>query len=272
MGISMTGFHTKLNKATTKNNSLLCIGLDPDPNLLPIKDIALFNKEIIDATKDLVCCYKPNLAFYESLGMDGLQALEQTIAYIPSDIPIIGDAKRGDIGSTAHAYAKALFDVWQFDAVTVNPYLGKDSLDPFIDYKEKGVFVLCHTSNPGASDFQELTIQADQNSYALFQHIARKAETWNVHGNISLVVGATYPEQLKLVRDICPDMTILAPGIGAQGGDLKGTIQYGVSNDGAGLIINSSRGIIYASKEKNDFSTMARKAADQLRTNINLYR
>ena len=142
MGISMTGFHTKLNKATTKNNSLLCIGLDPDPNLLPIKDIALFNKEIIDATKDLVCCYKPNLAFYESLGMDGLQALEQTIAYIPSDIPIIGDAKRGDIGSTAQAYAKALFDIWQFDAVTVNPYLGKDSLDPFIAYKEKGIFVL----------------------------------------------------------------------------------------------------------------------------------
>jgi len=162
----------KFSWLLNKNNSLLCIGLDPDPNLLPIKDIALFNREIIDATKDLVCCYKPNLAFYESLGMDGLLALEQTIAHIPGDIPIIGDAKRGDIGSTAHAYAKALFDVWQFDAVTVNPYLGKDSLDPFIDYKEKGVFVLCHTSNPGASDFQELTIQADQNSYALFQHNA----------------------------------------------------------------------------------------------------
>lgn len=268
----MTGFHSKLNKATNKNNSLLCIGLDPDPNLLPIKDIALFNREIIDATKDLVCCYKPNLAFYESLGMDGLLALEQTISHIPSDIPIIGDAKRGDIGSTAQAYAKALFDIWAFDAVTVNPYLGKDSLDPFIAYKEKGVFVLCHTSNPGASDFQELTIQVDQNAHALFEHIAKKAETWNIYGNISLVVGATYPEQLKLVRDICPDMTILAPGIGAQGGDLSGTIHYGVNSDGTGLIINSSRGIIYASKDKNDFAKMARQAADQLRSDINIYR
>ena len=204
--------------------------------------------------------------------MDGLLALEQTIAHIPSDIPIIGDAKRGDIGSTAQAYAKALFDIWQFDAVTVNPYLGKDSLDPFIAYKEKGVFVLCHTSNPGASDFQELTIQVDENAHKLFEHIAEKAETWNVYGNISLVVGATYPEQLKLVRDICPDMTILAPGIGAQGGDLSGTIHYGVNSDGAGLIINSSRGIIYASKDKNDFAKMARQAADQLRSDINIYR
>jgi orotidine-5'-phosphate decarboxylase len=262
-------FKTKLDITRKNNNSLLCIGLDPDPKLLPIDDIALFNKEIIDATKDLVCCYKPNLAFYESLGITGLKALEETLSYIPNDIPVIGDAKRGDIGSTAQAYAKALFDVWCFDAATVNPYLGKDSLDPFIEYKEKGVFILCHTSNPGASDFQELNIQSESSTHTLFEQIAEKSESWNIHDNIGLVVGATYPEQMKIIRGICPTMPILAPGIGAQGGDLKSTIDYGLTNDHTGLIINSSRGIIYASDDKMDFASKARAAADKLRISIN---
>jgi len=260
-------FLDKLLNASRKNGSWLCIGLDPDPELMPQVDVLQFNKAIIQATFDLVCAYKPNLAFYEALGTEGLAILEKTIKYIPRDIPVIGDAKRGDIGNTAKAYAKALFSVLGFDATTVNPYLGFDSVEPFISYKHKGVFILCRTSNKGAADFQNLCT----NGLPLYEAVARKAREWNVHGNIGLVVGATYPEELKRVRSICPEMPLLIPGVGAQGGDLASAVGYGVDAQGEKAIINVSRQILYASKEKN-FAQAARNTAEKIRSQINDYR
>ena len=222
-------FTDKLTGAARSNNSLLCVGLDPNPELMPDKiTVSEFNKAIIEATADLVCAYKPNLAFYEALGNDGLDALRQTIERIPDNIPVIGDAKRGDIGNTARAYARALFDGLNFDAATVNPYLGFDSIKPFIEYQDKGVFILCRTSNAGALDFQSLRCEAEmlpglesERSYRpLFEIVALKARHWNIYGNIGLVVGATYPEELRLIRSSHPGMPLLIPGIGAQGGDL----------------------------------------------------
>jgi len=228
-----------------------------------------FNKAIIDATSDLVCAYKPNFAFYEALGNEGLDALKQTVKHIPDNIPVIGDAKRGDIGNTAKAYAKTIFADFNFDATTVSPYLGFDSLEPFIQYQDKGIFVLCRTSNAGAVDFQSL--RCVEHDRPLFEVVALKASEWNVRGNIGLVVGATYPEELELIRQNHPDMPLLIPGIGAQGGDLELTVRYGVDAQGEKAIINSSRQIIYASREK-DFAEAARKAASELREQINQYR
>ena len=257
-------FTDKLLNISRKNKSLLCIGLDPDPELMPRVDVLQFNKAIIEATHDLVCAYKPNLAFYEALGTEGLTILEETIRYIPGDIPVIGDAKRGDIGNTAKAYAKALFAVFGFDAATVNPYLGFDSIEPFIHYQDEGVFILCRTSNRGATDFQNLYI----NGLPLYEAVARKAQEWNIYGNIGLVVGATYPEDLKKVRSICPEMPLLIPGIGAQGGDLASAVNYGVDAQGEKAIINVSRQILYASNKK-DFPQAARNMAEKIRTQIN---
>jgi orotidine-5'-phosphate decarboxylase len=260
-------FTEKLLNASQKNQSWLCIGLDPDPELMPAVDVLKFNKAIIEATSDLVCAYKPNLAFYEALGSEGLTILEKTVKYIPGDIPVIGDAKRGDIGNTARAYARALFSVLGFDAATVNPYLGFDSIEPFINYRDKGVFILCRTSNKGAADFQDLLA----NGLPLYEAVARKAQQWNAYGNIGLVVGATYPEELKRVRSICPEMPLLIPGIGAQGGDLASAVGYGVDARGEKAIINVSRQILYASKEK-DFARSARNVAEKIRNQINDYR
>ncbi|MGA2671251.1 MAG: orotidine-5'-phosphate decarboxylase [Dehalococcoidia bacterium] len=260
-------FTDKLLNSSRKNKSLLCIGLDPDPELMPSVDVLQFNKTIIEATSDLVCAYKPNLAFYEALGTEGLAILEKTVKYIPGDIPVIGDAKRGDIGNTARAYARALFSVLDFDAATVNPYLGFDSVEPFINYQDKGIFILCRTSNRGAADFQDL----HTNGLPLYQAVAQKAKEWNIHGNIGLVVGATYPEELKKVRSICPEMPLLIPGIGAQGGDLASAVGYGVDSRGEKAIINVSRQILYASKEK-DFAQAARNVAEKIRSQINDYR
>jgi orotidine-5'-phosphate decarboxylase len=260
-------FTDKLLHASRKNKSWLCIGLDPDLELMPGVDVLQFNKAIIEATSDLVCAYKPNLAFYEAFGTEGFAILEKTVKYIPGDIPIIGDAKRGDIGSTAKAYARALFSVLSFDAATVNPYLGFDSIEPFIDYQDKGVFILCRTSNKGATDFQDL----HTDGLPLYEAVARKAKEWNTHGNIGLVVGATYPEELKRVRSICPEMPLLIPGIGAQGGDLASAVGYGVDARGEKAIINVSRQILYASKGK-DFVPAARNIAEKIRNQINDYR
>ena len=261
-------FLEKLITASRKNKSLLCIGLDPDAKLMPANmNVFEFNQAIIDATSDLVCAYKPNFAFYEALGNEGLDALRQTVKDIPSNIPVIGDAKRGDIGNTAKAYAKAIFDDFGFDATTVSPYLGFDSIEPFIQYHDKGVFILCRTSNAGGTDFQALRcLEHEQRS--LFEVVALKASEWNVHGNIGLVVGATYPEELKLIRQSHPDIPLLIPGIGAQGGDLALTVRYGVDTQGERAIINSSRQIIYASRER-DFAEAARHAASELREQIN---
>ena len=262
-------FVEKLIAASQTNKSLLCVGLDPDPRLMPDKvGIFEFNKAIIDATSDLVCAYKPNFAFYEALGNEGLDALRQTVKHIPDNIPVIGDAKRGDIGNTAKAYAKTIFSDFNFDATTVNPYLGFDSVEPFIQYHDKGVFILCRTSNAGAVDFQALRCM--EHDRLLFEVVALKAKEWNIHGNIGLVVGATYPEELKLIRQSHPDMPLLIPGIGAQGGDIASTVGYGVDARGERAIINSSRQILYASRER-DFAEAARQAASELREQINYY-
>ena len=265
-------FIEKLTKVSQKNKSLLCIGLDPDPERMPDKvSVFEFNKAIIEATADLVCAYKLNLAFYEALGNEGLDALKQTVSYIPDEIPAIGDAKRGDIGNTARAYARSIFDNFNFDATTVNPYLGFDSVEPFIRYREKGVFILCRTSNAGAGDFQDLLAEVEGSYHPLFEIVAMKVSQWNKHGNLGLVVGATYPEELKLIRQSHPDIPLLIPGIGAQGGDLASAIRYGVDSQGEKAIINSSRQIIYASPGK-DFAQAARRAATELRDQINHHR
>jgi orotidine-5'-phosphate decarboxylase len=264
-------FNEKLMNATENNNSLLCIGLDPDPELMPSKmGVFKFNKAIIDATSDLVCAYKLNLAFYEAVD-GGIDAMKQTIKCIPANIPVIGDAKRGDIGNTARAYAKAIFDNLNFDATTVNPYLGFDTVEPFIEYWDRGVFILCRTSNPSAVDFQSLPLETEHRRLPLFEIVALRAAQWNKHSNIGLVVGATYPEELKLIRRNHPDMPLLIPGIGAQGGDLASAVRYGVNPGGRKAILSSSRQIIYASKEK-DFAQAARQAASSLREQINYYR
>lgn len=261
-----TTFLQKLLDVSRRNHSLVCVGLDPDPKHLPVADVFTFNKAIIDATADLVCAYKPNLAFYEALGLQGWEALKRTAEYIPRAIPIIGDAKRGDVGNTAQAYARALFDFFGFDAVTVNPYLGSDSVAPFLEYQDKGVFVLCRTSNPGAADFQDLTLGEEHRP--LYELVAEWARERNRDGNVGLVVGATYPEELNRVRRLCPGMVLLIPGVGAQGGDLDLAVRYGVDSQGERAIINSSRQILYASAGK-DFAVAARKAAIELQYSIN---
>jgi orotidine-5'-phosphate decarboxylase len=262
-------FVEKLNGVVEKNRSLVCVGLDTSPDLLPPGvSVNEFNRDIIDATADLVCAYKPNLAFYEAQGEKGLDAVYQTVRHVPREIPVIGDAKRGDIGNTSDAYARALFDQIGFDAVTVSPYLGFDSVEPFIKNSEKFAFVLCRTSNMGARDFQDLLSEYDGKLRPLYEIVGMKASDWNTRGNVGLVVGATYPEEVKQMRQAHPDMLFLVPGVGAQGGDLRLSVHYGVNRDLRGIIINSSRGIIYASRGK-DFAVAARKAAQTLRDEIN---
>lgn len=262
-------FIKKLAEAGQKNQSLICVGLDPDPALMPVGiGVFEFNKAVIEATADLVCAYKPNIAFYEALGNEGLEALRCTRDYIPEAIPVIVDAKRGDIGNTAKAYARSLFDYFGFDATTASPYLGFDSIEPFVQYHDRGVFVLCRTSNPGAVDFQSLSCEVNGGRRPLFEVVAEKVSQWNAYGNLGLVVGATYPEELKLLRQRFPDMPILIPGIGAQGGELSRVVSYGVDARRERTIINSSRQILYASKGK-DFAEAARRAAKELRDRIN---
>jgi orotidine-5'-phosphate decarboxylase len=227
---------------------------------MPIPDVAAFNRAIVEATSDLVCAYKPNFAFYEALGLEGLRALDATIKAVPSGIPIIADAKRGDIGNTSGAYAKAVFETWGCDAVTVHPYIGWDSIEPFAKYRDKGVLVLCRTSNPGQSDFQQLTA----GGAPLYEVVARKVREWDAHGNLGLVVGATHPDELRRVRALCPDQPILIPGVGVQGGDLRAAVLNGVDRHGGKAIINSSRGVIYAGKGSG-FAQAARAAAAETR-------
>ncbi len=262
------GFRRKLREAIDRNDTLLCVGLDPEPSQMPPGvSIADFNRAIVEATSDLVCAYKPNLAFYEAGGIEGLRALEETLRHIPANIPVIGDAKRGDIGNTAKKYAQALFDSMGFDAATVNPYLGYDSVEPFISYAKKGVFLLCRTSNPSAKDFQDL----QYDGVPLYERVARKALDWNVHGNIGLVVGATYPQELERIRRLCPTMPLLIPGVGSQGGDLPTVTRFGIDESGGNAIINVSRAVLYASKGP-DFAKAARAAAEALRDTMNASR
>ena len=267
----MSGFTERLEQAATAAKSLVCVGLDPDPARMPVSSVAEFNRAIVDATAGLVCAYKPNLAFYEALGLPGLEDPQKTIAHIRDAAPgviIIGDAKRGDIGPSAQAYAKAMFQAWGFDAITINAWGGQDTVTPFIEDESKGVFVWCRGSNPGSADFQDAQIATDDGPMPLYRSMALSCREWDTKGNLGLVVGATVPEQLGEVRAACPDMPLLIPGVGAQGGDLEAAVRQGADSRGRAALINSSRGIIYASSGA-DFAQAAAREADKLRTNIN---
>ena len=267
----MSGFTDRLDRASTATKSLVCVGLDPDLVRMPVPGVFEFNRDIVDATAGYVCAYKPNLAFYEAMGLAGLEDLHKTISHVRTAAPtalIIGDAKRGDIGPSAQAYAKALFEVWGFDAITINAWGGQDTVTPFIGDEDKGVFVWCRGSNPGSANFQDIQIVSDGASMPLYRTMALACQEWDVNGNLGLVVGATVPEQLQEVRATCPSMPFLIPGVGAQGGDLEAAVQQGTDSRGRGALINSSRGIIYASSG-TDFAQAAGREADKLRKSIN---
>lgn len=268
----MSTFVHRLAASCRARESLLCVGLDPDPALMAIPDIVEFNKGIVDATKDLVCAYKPNLAFYEAHGSRGIVALEETVAYIRSVAPrvvLLADAKRGDIGSSNAHYASALFDLWGFDAITVLGYTGGEALEPFLEYEDRGIFVVCRSSNEGAGEFQDLQVSSDGAGRRLFELVAERASAWNRRGNVALVVGATYPDELTTVRAICPDMPILVPGVGAQEGTLRVSVVAGMDALGRNLIVSASRSVLYASRDPANFQQIARGAAEELRRRIN---
>lgn len=270
-------FQEKLDALIEKNNSLVCIGLDSNfsnlpQHLLKSSDPQFeFNKAIIDKTYDLIGSYKLNSAFYEGRGEEGIKELKMTCDYIRDhypEIPMILDAKRADIGNTNNGYVQFVFDYLGVDAVTLHPYLGHEALRPFLDRKDKGCIILCRTSNPGAGEFQDLSI----NGRPFYLHVAEKvSREWNYNNNCMLVVGATYPEEMKEIRKIVGDMTFLVPGIGAQGGDLEKTIKAGLNSHKMGLIIHSARGIIFASLDQ-DFADRAREEAIKLKDEINRFR
>ena len=265
-------FREKLEAAWERGDTMLCIGLDPEPGLMPegvgADEVAKFNIAIIEATSDLVCAYKPNVAFYEALGPErGYAALRETLAAIPSHIITLADAKRGDVEHTARAYATAIYDNLGFDSATVNAYLGFDSVAPWIERPEKAAFVVCRTSNPGAPDFQDLSTAVDGGARPLYEIVAERAASWDRHGNVGLVAGATYPEEMRRLRALCPDMPFLVPGIGAQQGSLEAAVRAGVDARGRGLLISASRGVTYASRGA-DFAEASRTAALRLRDEI----
>ena len=268
----MPTFTERLRTASETARSLLCVGLDPDPARMPVADTIEFNRSIVSATADLVCAFKPNLAFYEALGLLGWRALEKTVQHIRAEAPhaiIIGDCKRGDIDSSAAAYATAMFDVWGFDGVTVNPWGGMDTVEPWLTKPEKGAFIWCRGSNRGAADIQDLAVSGVGNlTQPVYLRLARRSQQRASQGNLGLVVGATAPQQLADVRRICPDLPLLIPGIGAQGGDLADSVRCGVDSLGRLAVINASRSVIYASAGA-DYASAARHAASGLRDDIN---
>ena len=269
-------FIDKLRTRWRDADTLLCVGLDPDPARFPDAYVddedALFDfcRDIVDATAEFACAFKPQIAYFAAHN-DGEAQLQRLIAHVSGShpqVPVILDAKRGDIGSTAQQYAAEAFDRFGADAVTLNPYMGRDSADPFLQRNDRGCVFLCHTSNPGARDFQELDVGGEP----LYQRIARTiANEWNADGNCALVVGATFPQELKVIRGIVGDMPLLIPGIGAQGGDVEAVVRNGRTADGSGLMINSSRGILYASRGAG-YAEAAADAARELRDTINRYR
>ena len=279
-------FMERLQRSWQRSNSLLCVGLDPEPGRLPAPlaqhddGVFEFCRAIVDATADLVCCFKPQIAHFAAQGAE--DALQRLVAHIHDrypDVTVILDAKRGDIGSTAQHYATEAFERYGADAVTLNPYLGKDSLQPFLERADKGAVILCHTSNPGAGDLQELLVSdampdgSRSNAKPLYLHVAaRIARDWNANRNCALVMGATYPQQLAQVRGIVGDsMPLLVPGVGAQGGDVAAVVHNGQNSTGDGLIISTSRAVLYAASEDR-FAAAARAAATALRDQINGYR
>ncbi len=268
----MSEFVKRLYSASRGSESLVCVGLDPDPQLMPVSDVFKFNRAIVDATRDVVCAYKPNFPFYEALGLPGLRALERTVEHIRKAAPdalLIADCKRGDIGSTNMMYARALFDTWGFDAATVNAWGGSDSMEPYLEYKDRGVIVWCRSSNPGAAEFQDIPVEYEGERVPLYEWMAVKLSEWNEAGNVGVVAGATHPDELGKVRGRCPGMPMLVPGIGAQGGDLESSLVHGLDSDVPNLVISSSRGIIYASRDPETFAQAARRAALGLRDSIN---
>jgi len=256
-------FFDRLADAQERNQSLLCVGLDPEPGKLPsgfrqdaTTDVARFNCEIVRATADLVCAYKPNWAFYEAMGLDGMIALERTLEAIPENIPVIADVKRGDIGNTAACYAKALYEEWNVDAVTLSPYMGFDTLEPFLAYRDRGVYALCLTSNAGAADFQL--------PGRLYLRVARTLAERDTHGNLGLVVGATQARRIAAVRRAAPALPFLVPGVGAQGGSASAAVRGAWGERRGSVLVSVSRSVLYASNGR-DYAQAARETANTFR-------
>ncbi len=264
---SMLSFRERLHQTAKRNDSWLCVGLDPDLSKLPAagpvaEEARRFLLGVIDATKGLVCAYKPNSAFYEALGEDGHDVLSDVCAHASRHAPVILDAKRADIGNTAKAYAKWAFDVLRADAITVAPYMGRDSVEPFFERPERGCFVLARTSNPGSADLQALRLDTGEHVY---ERTVKLARGWNVHGNVGLVAGATAPDELRRIRELAgPDMLLLVPGVGAQGGSAEHAIRFGANAMGDNAIVNASRAVLYAPDPA--------KAAADLRAELNRFR
>lgn len=254
-------FFERLAERSRSVDSLVCVGLDPDFGRHKVEDVAEFNRAIIEATAPYAACFKPNIAFYEQWGIEGLRALETTLKAIPSEIPVIGDVKRGDMGNTAEAYARAMFDSWGFDAVTVNGYQGLDAVAPFLAYEGKGVYVLCRTSNPSSREFQERRLESGRQ---LFEEVAVTATSWSP--NVGLVVGATAPAELRRVRELVPNASLLVPGVGAQGGRPEEVVAAAGGEPGR-IVVNSSRAILYAA-DGPGFAAAAAGAARQLRDEL----
>jgi orotidine-5'-phosphate decarboxylase len=266
-------FTERLRSAQVAAESALCVGIDVAPAKLPegidrnAAGVERFIRGIIDATADLVSVYKPNLAFFEALGEDGPRLVRSTLAAIPSRVITIGDAKRGDMGNTAERYAAALFEYFGFDSITVNPYQGTDAIDPYIQDPARGAFMLCKTSNPGSTDFQDLLCQHEGEVRPLHEIVALKAVEWNTRGNVGLVVGATFPRDLGRIRELAPQLPILVPAVGAQGGDAQQAIEHGAAPDGTLAVVSVSRQVLYASAG-SDWAQAARREAESLRGSL----
>ena len=274
-------FTDMLRDATAQNNSLLCVGLDPEPTRFPAgmqgdaHKIYDFCAAIVDATADLVCAFKPQIAYFAAhRAEDQLERLMAHMRAVAPQVPVILDAKRGDIGSTAEQYAIEAFERFKADAVTVNPYMGRDSVDPYLAYPDKGVILLCRTSNPGGSDLQNLRLADIEGQPRVYEHIAKQAQgPWNTNGQMGLVVGATFPEEIARVRELAPTLPLLIPGVGAQGGDAVATVKAGLTTDASGaitgtIVVNSSRAVLYASSG-DDFASAARRVAMETREALN---
>lgn len=273
---AQNAFDRKLADRIRQANSLVCVGLDPVLERLPEgisrdeQGVADFCIELINATKDVAAAFKPNLPFYLSLGDGGAGALRRIVEAVPDDIPVVFDCKVNDLGDTAKAWARTAFEYLNVDAIVVNPFMGEDAVEPYMVYEDKAVFVLVKTSNPGSGDFQDLLLADGQ---PLYQHVARTCRTWheNYPASVGMVVGATYPDQLQGIRELCPDQAILLPGLGAQGGEVQASVRAGVDANGFNLLCSSSRGIMFASSGR-DFAEAAQREATSLRDEINLYR
>ena len=262
----------RLDTAARKMESFVCVGLDPTPERVPIDDVLAFNKAIIDATKDVVSAYKTQFAYYEAMGIEGFRILEGTIQHIRDVAPdhvVVGDAKRGDISTTATAYATALFETWDVDIATIYAYQGTDSVEPFLQYPGKGVYIVCRTSNPSSRDIQDLVVDCTDQKVQVFDRVADMADRYAGSENVGLVVGATYPDDLRALRMKHPEPHFLIPGVGAQGGDAEETARAGANEQGGGFLVNSSRGIIYASSNPEDFDIEARNEAEKLKNLLN---